>query len=185
MDKYIMTVVKQMVQLAALDDDLKAEIDALDSNGLSLLHYCCLYNLNSLIPVLLARGASVDKRAYNGVNSTNQINNFISFLFEKLHFLIYYDLQHFRYDVTASCCRERSLCGYSVVSGEWGFAARRGQCQLDAQKCSTTRWTQSNLPILMRGKYLLRSSSTSYEYLIVVVIYFMGNSGGGIKWKRR
>jgi len=66
MDKYIMTVVKQMVQLAALDDDLKAEIDALDSNGFSLLHYCCLYNLKSLIPVLLARGASVNKKSFNG-----------------------------------------------------------------------------------------------------------------------
>lgn len=66
MDKYIMTVVKQMVQLASVDDDLKAEIDSLDTNGFSLLHYCCLYNLKSLIPVLLARGATVNKKAANG-----------------------------------------------------------------------------------------------------------------------
>ena len=66
MDRYIMVVVKQLVQLAALDDDLKAEIDSLDSSGFSLLHYCCLYNLNSLIPVLLARGADVNRRTSTG-----------------------------------------------------------------------------------------------------------------------
>jgi hypothetical protein len=66
MDRYIMVVVKQLVQLAALDDDLRAEIDSLDSTGFSLLHYCCLYNLNSLIPVLLARGADVNRRTSTG-----------------------------------------------------------------------------------------------------------------------
>ena len=67
MDKNIMAVVKQMVQLASLDEDLKTEIDSLDSNGFSLLHYCCLYNLTSLIPVLLARGATVNKTSTNGM----------------------------------------------------------------------------------------------------------------------
>lgn len=66
MDRYIMVVVKQLVQLAVMDDDLKAEIDSLDSSGFSLLHYCCLYNLNSLIPVLLARGADVNRRNSTG-----------------------------------------------------------------------------------------------------------------------
>jgi hypothetical protein len=66
MDRYIMEVVKQLVQLAALDDDLRTEIDSLDTSGFSLLHYCCLYNLNSLIPVLLARGADVNRRTSTG-----------------------------------------------------------------------------------------------------------------------
>eukprot|EP01032_Pedospumella_encystans_P014775 gene14775-16944_t len=66
MDRYIMVVVKQLVQLAVMDDDLKAEIDSLDASGFSLLHYCCLYNLNSLIPVLLARGADVNRRTSTG-----------------------------------------------------------------------------------------------------------------------
>ena len=66
MDRYIMEVVKQLVQLAALDEDLKAEIDSLDASGFSLLHYCCLYNLNSLIPVLLARSADVNRRTATG-----------------------------------------------------------------------------------------------------------------------
>lgn len=66
MDKLVMNVVKQLVQLASVDDDLKAEIDLLDNAGFSLLHYCCLYNLNSLVPVLLAKGANVDKKSSTG-----------------------------------------------------------------------------------------------------------------------
>lgn len=69
MDKYITTVVKHMVQLASVDDDLKAEIDSLDSSGFNLLHYCCLYNLTSLIPVLLAKGANIDGKTLSGTTS--------------------------------------------------------------------------------------------------------------------
>lgn len=69
MDRYIMAVVQQMVQLAALDDDLQAEIDSLDSSGFSLLHYCSLYNLTSLIPVLLDKGADINKRTAVGTSS--------------------------------------------------------------------------------------------------------------------
>ena len=69
MDRYIMAVVKQLVQLAAVDEDLRTEIDALDNNGFSLLHYCCLYNLTSLIPVLIARGCDVNKRTSTGSTS--------------------------------------------------------------------------------------------------------------------
>jgi hypothetical protein len=61
-ERYLMSVVKQLVQLASVDDDLRTELDALDSSGLSLLHYCCLYNLTALVPVLMARGASVEQR---------------------------------------------------------------------------------------------------------------------------
>ena len=42
-------MVKQLVQLAAVDDDLRTELDAVDGYGLSLLHYCCLYNLTALV----------------------------------------------------------------------------------------------------------------------------------------
>ncbi len=69
MDRYLMSVVKQLVQLASLDDELKAELDALDANGFSLLHYCCMYNVNTLVPVLLARGASVDQQSTDGSTS--------------------------------------------------------------------------------------------------------------------
>jgi hypothetical protein len=66
MDRYIMDVVKQLVTLATVDDELIAEIDSLDSNGYSLFHYCCAYNLISLIPVLLARGIEVNHIAADG-----------------------------------------------------------------------------------------------------------------------
>ena len=69
MDRYLMSVVKQLVQFASLDDELKAELDALDGNGFSLLHYCCMYNVNTLVPVLLARGASVDQQSTDGSTS--------------------------------------------------------------------------------------------------------------------
>lgn len=67
MDNYIMLVIKQLVQLAAIDDELIAEIDSLDTSGYSLLHYCCMYNLYSLIPVLLGRGANVNKLCATGI----------------------------------------------------------------------------------------------------------------------
>lgn len=66
MDRYIMAVVKELVQLAAVDDDLKAEMDSLDGNGYSLFHYCCLYNLTSLIPVLIARGVDINQTTASG-----------------------------------------------------------------------------------------------------------------------
>lgn len=66
MDRYIMAVVKELVQLAAVDDELKSEMDSLDSNGYSLFHYCCLYNLTSLIPVLIARGAHINQCTTSG-----------------------------------------------------------------------------------------------------------------------
>jgi hypothetical protein len=69
MDSSIMMVVKQLVQLASIDDDLKAEIDSLDASGFSLLHYCCIYNLTALIPVLLGKGADVNKRCASGSTS--------------------------------------------------------------------------------------------------------------------
>ena len=54
-------MVEQLVQIATFDDDLKTEIDALDTNGFNLLHYCCLYSLDLLIPVLLSKGANIDR----------------------------------------------------------------------------------------------------------------------------
>ena len=43
------------MQLVSVDDDLLCELDALDASGLSLLHYCCMYNLTVLVLVLLNR----------------------------------------------------------------------------------------------------------------------------------
>ena len=43
------------MQLVSVDDDVLCELDALDASGLSLLHYCCMYNLTVLVLVLLNR----------------------------------------------------------------------------------------------------------------------------------
>ena len=50
----ILTPILHM-QLVSVDDDLLCELDALDASGLSLLHYCCMYNLTVLVLVLLNR----------------------------------------------------------------------------------------------------------------------------------
>lgn len=77
MDKYLLNVVNQLVQLAISDDDLKAELDHVDPrfitlsylftiylfiyfkiiifSGYSLLHYCCLFNLPSLVEILISK----------------------------------------------------------------------------------------------------------------------------------
>jgi hypothetical protein len=62
MDEYIISVVKQLVNIAMADDELKAEIDSLDSHGYNLLHYCSLYNLSSLITELLKKGAQINEK---------------------------------------------------------------------------------------------------------------------------
>ena len=69
MDRYLMSVVKQLVEIASVDDELRAELDSLDSNGYSLLHYCCMYNLNALVPILIAKGASISQRTSGGSSS--------------------------------------------------------------------------------------------------------------------
>lgn len=66
MDQYITTIMQELVNFAALDDDLKAEINSLDPSGFSLLHYCSLYDLTSLIPILVARGAEVNQHTSSG-----------------------------------------------------------------------------------------------------------------------
>lgn len=68
-DNYIMFVVNQLVNIAAVDDDLLAELDALDQAGYALLHYCCIYNLFTLVPILLAKGANIDVRGVNDVSA--------------------------------------------------------------------------------------------------------------------
>ena len=60
LDKLLMRVVERMVQLAATDQDLADELNAPDRNGFCLLHYCALYNLATLVPLLFARGAHIN-----------------------------------------------------------------------------------------------------------------------------
>lgn len=51
----LLSIPTSRIQLVSVDDDLLCELDALDASGLSLLHYCCMYNLTVLVLVLLKR----------------------------------------------------------------------------------------------------------------------------------
>jgi hypothetical protein len=66
MNKSVTGVIAQLVHYAAHDDDLQAELDILDSSGYSLLHYCCLYDLASLVPVLIGRNVQMNQKSGNG-----------------------------------------------------------------------------------------------------------------------
>lgn len=66
MDKFLLRVVKQLVQMVTLDDDLKAELDTLDASGYSLMHYCCLFNLPGLVMKLLEHGVDVMQLSKSG-----------------------------------------------------------------------------------------------------------------------
>lgn len=66
MDLYLISIVNQLIQVASLEDDLKSELEAWDSNGFSIIHYCCLYNYHSLIPVLLSKGIDINSKTRCG-----------------------------------------------------------------------------------------------------------------------
>ena len=53
---------ERMVQLVPSGEwsDLAEELNAPDKSGFSLLHYCSMYNLSTLVPLLFARGAQVN-----------------------------------------------------------------------------------------------------------------------------
>lgn len=61
MEQFLFRIVRQLVQLATSDDDLQAELHSLDESGYSLLHYCCLFNMDSLIPHLVKKGVNVNQ----------------------------------------------------------------------------------------------------------------------------
>lgn len=68
LDKFLLRVVQQLVNLASVDEDLLAasELDSLDASGFSLLHYCCLFNLSGLVSRLIDRGADLNIRTKTG-----------------------------------------------------------------------------------------------------------------------
>jgi len=66
MDHVLLTVVKQLIQFASSDIELKAELDSLDETGFSLLHYCSMFNLEHLVPVILSKGGGVNHKTRCG-----------------------------------------------------------------------------------------------------------------------
>jgi ankyrin repeat protein len=68
-EEHIIKLVEQLVQRASLSLAIREEIDSLDSMGYSLLHYGCLYNLVALIPLLVVRGARINKKTSSGATA--------------------------------------------------------------------------------------------------------------------
>uniref|UniRef100_A0A7S2EH07 Uncharacterized protein n=1 Tax=Trieres chinensis TaxID=1514140 RepID=A0A7S2EH07_TRICV len=60
LDGLLVRVVESLVGLSASSYELQEELNAPDKSGFTLLHYASLYNLQSLVPVLLSKGANPD-----------------------------------------------------------------------------------------------------------------------------
>lgn len=58
--EYLCTMLTDVVMLATQDDELIEELDILDATGYNFVHYCSIFNLNSLLYTLLLRGARAD-----------------------------------------------------------------------------------------------------------------------------
>jgi len=66
LERYIMSVVEQLVDMASDNVELIEEIDRLDHHGFNLMHYCCLFNQTGLIPLLLKRGVNCNVVSQHG-----------------------------------------------------------------------------------------------------------------------
>lgn len=65
-DSYLLSVAEQLLAAEKDDVSLRCELDALDGHGYSLLQYSCMYNLLSVLPQLLDRGANPQQRSADG-----------------------------------------------------------------------------------------------------------------------
>jgi len=66
LDGLLVRIVESLVEISASSCDIQDELNAPDKSGFTLLHYAALYNLPSLIPVLLSRGANPDLQTTRG-----------------------------------------------------------------------------------------------------------------------
>jgi hypothetical protein len=65
-EEQIVKLVEDLIRRATVNNDIRNEIDTLDTNGFNLLHYSCLYNQVALVPILLLRGAKINKKTGGG-----------------------------------------------------------------------------------------------------------------------
>mmetsp|Transcript_11942 Transcript_11942/g.17909 ORF Transcript_11942/g.17909 Transcript_11942/m.17909 type:complete len:1083 (-) Transcript_11942:115-3363(-) len=66
LDSVLVRIVECLVEVSASECDIQEELNAPDESGFTLLHYAALYNLQSLIPVLLSRGSHPDVKSTRG-----------------------------------------------------------------------------------------------------------------------
>lgn len=68
-EEQIVKLVQDLIRRATLQNEIRQEIDALDSAGFNLLHYSCMYNQVALVPILLMRGTKINKKTSTGATS--------------------------------------------------------------------------------------------------------------------
>lgn len=66
LDSLLIRIVEMLVEMSSSDIELQEELNAPDKSGFTLIHYASLYNLQSLLPVLLSRGANSDALSVRG-----------------------------------------------------------------------------------------------------------------------
>ena len=65
-DSLLIRIVEMLVEMSSNDIELQEELNSPDKSGFTLLHYASLYTLQSLLPVLISRGANVDTLSVRG-----------------------------------------------------------------------------------------------------------------------
>jgi len=66
LDGLLVRVVESLVEMSTSSFELQEELNSPDKSGFTLLHYAALYNLQSLIPLLLSKGANPDTPTARG-----------------------------------------------------------------------------------------------------------------------
>jgi hypothetical protein len=66
LDSLLVRIVESLVEVSASSGEIQEEVNAADKSGFTLLHYAAFYNLPTLIPVLLSRGANPDIQTSRG-----------------------------------------------------------------------------------------------------------------------
>uniref|UniRef100_A0A7S4JWF7 Uncharacterized protein n=1 Tax=Odontella aurita TaxID=265563 RepID=A0A7S4JWF7_9STRA len=66
LDSVLIKFVESLVDTCASDEEMKLEINTMGYAGFALLHYAALYNMKSLIPLLLKKGADPNLQTLKG-----------------------------------------------------------------------------------------------------------------------
>mmetsp|Transcript_35029 Transcript_35029/g.51345 ORF Transcript_35029/g.51345 Transcript_35029/m.51345 type:complete len:1067 (-) Transcript_35029:450-3650(-) len=67
LDNLFVGVVENLVEISTSNHQLQEGLNSPDKSGFTLLHYASMYNLHSLIPMLISRGANPDAPTTRGM----------------------------------------------------------------------------------------------------------------------
>ena len=66
LDSVLIRFVESLMESSTSEEEVKVELNATGFSGFALLHYAALYNMKSLIPLMLSRGADPDMTTDKG-----------------------------------------------------------------------------------------------------------------------